>query len=64
MIGRIQRRLAVTAAEMNRRRRGAATAEYALILALVAIGLIASLGGLRDALSDQLADIVTEIQAP
>ena len=64
MIQRVQEKLAVIAAEMNRRKRGAATAEYALILALVAIGLIASLGGLRDALSDQLAEIVSEIQAP
>ncbi len=41
--------------------RGAATAEYALILALVAIALIASLTSLEGALSDQLSDIVSEI---
>lgn len=44
--------------------RGAATAEYALILAVVVVALIAALGGLQNALSDRINDIVGQIQNP
>lgn len=44
--------------------RGAATAEYALILAVVVVALIAVLGNLQVALSDRIGDIVEQIQNP
>lgn len=44
--------------------RGAATAEYALILAVVVVALIAALNGLQDALSVRIKDIVEQIQNP
>ena len=42
--------------------RGAATAEYALILALVVVVLIGTLTTLGDALTDKLSEIVTDLQ--
>ncbi len=43
--------------------RGAATAEYALILALVVVALITVLTNLGGALTDRLQDIIAEIQS-
>lgn len=43
--------------------RGAATAEYALILALVVVVLIGVLSNLGGALTDRLQDIITDIEA-
>ncbi len=43
--------------------RGAATAEYALILALVVVVLIGVLSNLGGALTDRLQDIIADIEA-
>lgn len=43
--------------------RGAATAEYALLLALVVIILIGSLGTLGSVLNDKISDIITSLNA-
>ena len=45
-----------------REERGAATAEYALILALVVVVLIGTLTTLGDALTDKLGDIIAGLQ--
>ncbi len=59
---RLRKALKPTLVSIRRASRGAATAEYALILALVAIALIASLTSLESALSEQLTEIVNQIQ--
>ena len=46
-----------------REERGAATAEYALILALVVVVLIGTLTTLGDALTDKLGDIIAGLQS-
>ncbi|MFO7941154.1 MAG: Flp family type IVb pilin [Bacillota bacterium] len=63
MFGKLRRRLYRLMADIDRRRRGAATAEYALILALVAIALIGSLTSLREALDSQITEIVNDLQS-
>jgi pilus assembly protein Flp/PilA len=40
---------------------GATAVEYALLAGIIAIGIIASVGGIRDALNDQLNNATTEI---
>lgn len=52
------------AASLRDDERGAATAEYALILAVVVVALIAVLGNLQHALSARIGDIVEQIQNP
>jgi len=47
--------------KIKRQQQGAATAEYALILALVVIALIGTLGSLRDELIAQIDDIISEL---
>lgn len=42
--------------------KGAATAEYALLLALVVVALIGTLTELGGALSEKLGDIIAEIE--
>ncbi|MGE5559812.1 MAG: Flp family type IVb pilin [Chloroflexota bacterium] len=44
-----------------RRERGAATTEYALLLALVVVFLISTLGQLGQALKNKLLDIIGQI---
>ncbi|MFP4200706.1 MAG: Flp family type IVb pilin [Bacillota bacterium] len=63
MLRTLRRNLYALMADIDRRRRGAATAEYALILALVAIALIGSLSSLREALDSQISDIVSDLQS-
>lgn len=43
-------------------RRGATTAEYALILALVVVALIGTLGALRDALQGKLEQVIDQLR--
>jgi len=45
-----------------KQQRGAATAEYALILALVVVALMATLGELQGALTSSLEDIIDSIK--
>jgi Flp pilus assembly pilin Flp len=43
-------------------RRGATTAEYALILALIVIALMGTLGELRNALAGKLQEVIQELR--
>jgi pilus assembly protein Flp/PilA len=40
---------------------GATAVEYALLAGIIAIGIIASVGGIRDALNDRFNNVTTEI---
>lgn len=42
--------------------RGATTAEYALILALIVIALMGTLGELRNALAGKLQEVIQELR--
>ena len=42
--------------------RGATTAEYALILALIVIALMGTLGELRDAVAGKLQEVINELR--
>jgi Flp pilus assembly pilin Flp len=54
-------RVWLTAQDGLKREQGQAVAEYALILAIVAIGVIAVLGTLRDGIITKLGDIADTI---
>jgi pilus assembly protein Flp/PilA len=41
---------------------GASAAEYAIILAIIGVGIVLALGGLKDAISDAISNAVTALQ--
>lgn len=66
---RIHRQLMVAAVEISgfragfRRRRGAVSVEYVLLVTVLGIGVLVGLASVRDALINELEDLATAIMA-